>query len=234
MIPKVVTFDCAQTLLEVDYSLRRYIADCCAHAGIELPLHGPSVHEQMYNERLREYVQVNMTRDHEACNQWWLTLYRDWLNALDLDPAGAEKILEASREIGFGKESVLFKLYDDVRPTLARMKEMGVRVGVLSNWDYTLHLALQGAGIYDEFELIVASLEYGVEKPDPRLFQVVVDHFGVAPEEVLHVGDLVEDDLEGARGAGMRGVLIDRSRTNSESPWLHDLRHLPEAFAWID
>ena len=234
MIPAVVTFDCAQTLLEVDWSIKRYVADCSLEIGLEIPLEGPSLYDQMYHERLRDYVRVNMRRDHAACDAWWIDLDRDWLRELGLDESWAEKLQAASEKLGFGNPSILFRLYDDVLPTLQVLKGMGVRIGVLSNWDYSLHKALRGAGIYDDFELVVASLEYGVEKPDPRLFQVVVDHFGVSPSDVVHVGDNSVDDLEGARGARMRGVLIDRSVPHSESPTIRDLRDLPEAFAWID
>jgi len=234
MIPRVVTFDCAQTLLEVDWSIKRYVADCCAELKLEIPLEGPSLYEQMYHERLGDYVRVNMTRDHEACDAWWIALDREWLAAIGLDPGHAERLQETSERVGFGPQSILFRIYDDVLPCLADLKARGIRVGVLSNWDYSLYKALAGAGLQDEFELVVASLEHGVEKPDPRLFQVVLDHFEVAPEEIVHVGDNPVDDLEGARGVRMRGVLIDRSMPRSEAPVLHDLRNLPEAFEWID
>ncbi len=232
MIPKVVSFDCAQTLLAVDWSVRRYVADICAVAKIEIPLHGPSLYEEMYQARLGEYVRVNMTRDHAKCDQWWLTLGSDWLALIGLDPLLAIRLQEVSNRIGFGPESILFKLYPDVISTLDRLDALGIRVAVLSNWDYSLHKSLRGAGILDRFELVVASLEYGVEKPDPRLFQILLDHFDVAPQEILHVGDNPIDDHEGAIGSGMRGALIDRGLDLTQNPWLSSLDHLEEAFSW--
>jgi HAD superfamily hydrolase (TIGR01549 family) len=233
MIPKVVSFDCAQTLLEVDWSIRRYIADVCAVAELPLPLEAPALYEQMYYSRLQDYIRANMTRDHAQCDAWWITLGRDWLTQIDLDAELATRLQDISNEIGFGPESVLFRLYEDVVPALDRLNELGVRIAVLSNWDYSLHKALQGAGIYHRFDLVIASLEHGVEKPDPRLFQVVLDHFQVEPGDILHVGDNPVDDLEGARGVGMRAVLIDRTRGASEEPYLHHLSALEGAFAWI-
>ena len=231
--PKVVSFDCAQTLLEVDWSVKRYIADVCAVAGLQIPLEAPAIYEQLHRERLGEYLAANLTRNHDVCDAWWIQLGSDWLRVVGLDPDWAPRLQELSDRIGFGPESILFTLYDDVVPTLDLLAELGIRMAVLSNWDYTLHKSLRGAGIYDRFELVVASLEHGVEKPDPRLFQVLIDHFNVAPEEILHIGDNPLDDLEGAIVSGMRGALIDRSRTNTHEPWLHDLRCLEEAFGWI-
>lgn len=231
-LPKVVSFDCAQTLLEVDWSVSRYIADLCMHLGLEIPLHGPARYEEIYHQRLRSYIHVNMTRDHAKCDAWWLELGQDWLIEMELPPDRARDLQLASEQLGFGPQSILFRLYEDVVPCLAELKNLGIRTAVLSNWDYSLHKTLRGFGLSDHFELIVASLEHGVEKPDPALFQVLVDHFQVSRDEIMHVGDNPEDDLAGARGAGMRGVLLDRSLNRSEEPVLHTLSNLAEAFDW--
>jgi putative hydrolase of the HAD superfamily len=71
-----------------------------------------------------------------------------------------------------------------------------------------------------------------VEKPDPRLFHTIIDHFAVQPSEVLHIGDNVVDDFEGARAAGMRAVLLDRTRQATEQPVLHHLDQIEEALRW--
>jgi HAD superfamily hydrolase (TIGR01549 family) len=232
MIPKVVSFDCAQTLLEVDWSVSRYIADLCADIALEIPISAPRRYEEMYGERLQDYVQVNMTRDHAACDAWWIRLGAEWLSEFGLDPTRAQDLHDASMRLGFGPESILFRLYEDVIETIESLRRGGIKLAVLSNWDYTLQRALEGSGIFGHFDLVVASLEYGVEKPDPRLFQVLTDHFRVDSSEIVHVGDNPHDDLEGARRAGMRGVLIDRSQPRSEDPILHDLRKIVEAFEW--
>ena len=230
--PKVVSFDCAQTLLEVDWSIKRYVADVCAAAGLEIPLEGPSIYERMYDDRLAEYVRVNMSRDHGQAEAWWIRLGEDWLLSMDLDPSLAPGLQRTSNEIGFGPKSVLFRAYDDVEPTVAMLKAQGMKLAVLSNWDYSLHKALRGFGLYECFDLVVASLEHGVEKPDARLFQVLTDHFAVDPADVLHVGDHLEDDFEGARRFGMRAALIDRLRPATSEPWLSSLSHIEEAFSW--
>ncbi|MBC8065080.1 MAG: hypothetical protein H7Y17_09640, partial [Chlorobia bacterium] len=87
--PKVVSFDCAQTLLEVDWSIKRYVADLCAYAEFPIPLEGPAIYESMYNSRLSDYVRVNMTRDHVKCEAWWVTLGEDWLREIGMDLAFA-------------------------------------------------------------------------------------------------------------------------------------------------
>ncbi len=232
MKPKVVSFDCAQTLLEVDWSMRRYIADVCAHMELEIPLEGASIYEDMYHTRQNEFLTVNQTRNQEECERWWIRLGEDWLRAIGKDPGLAPQLQTVSDEVGFGPNSILFRVYDDVIPTLENLAEMGIRVAVLSNWDHSLHKALRGQGIYDRFELVIASLEEGFEKPDPRMFERVTEFFGVKADEVMHVGDNPIDDFEGATQFGMRAVLIDRGRQELLEPWINDLSHLPGAFSW--
>jgi putative hydrolase of the HAD superfamily len=64
-------------------------------------------------------------------------------------------------------------------------------------------------GILDHFDLVVDSGNVGVEKPDPRIFRVAFDRFGVGADDALHLGDVFATDVLGARAAGCRHALID-------------------------
>src|SRR6185369_11929590 len=88
----------------------------------------------------------------------------------------------------------------------------GITIGVVSNWDTRLKSICDGLGLTPLVDFIIISAEVGVRKPDPRIFQMALDKAGVRPEEAIHVGDLPEEDAEGARRAGVRPVLIDRKR----------------------
>jgi putative hydrolase of the HAD superfamily len=111
---------------------------------------------------------------------------------------------------------------------------MGIKAAVISNWDYSLHRVLKMFGIYERFVVVKASLEEGVEKPDPRLFQITLQEAGFSPHETFHVGDDLVDDVEGANRFGIRSTLIDRSLAKTERPVICTLADLPEAFGWID
>ena len=56
----------------------------------------------------------------------------------------------------------------------------------------------------------VTSAQAGKEKPHPPIFNEALGRAGVLPEEVMHVGDQLRSDVEGARSAGMRAALLDR------------------------
>jgi putative hydrolase of the HAD superfamily len=165
--------------------------------------------------------------------EWWLRLTRDWLAAEGLAAELAPELAEASRRLGFSEGSILFRLYADVVPCLDRLKSLGIRTAVLSNWDYSLHQALAIFDLNARFECVLASLEEGCEKPQAEFFGLLVSRLGVEPFEVLHVGDDPVADVWGAREAGLRAVLIDRNATDVLAPdVISTLDRLEETRAW--
>ena len=234
--PELITFDCAQTLLDVRWSLGPYAVECARHAGLELDEAAAALYSQLYRPRHGYYLELNLTRDSERCEAFWQELSRDWLKELGHDPdVWHAKLDRASNLIGFSGESEFFRAYEDVRPALERLRALGARLAVISNWDYSLHKILRALGLHDRFELVVASLEEGYEKPDPRIFLQTLKKLGVEPGNAAHVGDNPIDDLQGARKVGMRGVLVDRSRKSPASPpYVASLLDLPGALGWKD
>jgi HAD superfamily hydrolase (TIGR01509 family) len=83
------------------------------------------------------------------------------------------------------------------------------RLGVVSNANGTVREKLRRVGLAEYFEVILDSHEEGVEKPDPRIFQLALERLGARAEEAVHVGDYYHIDVVGARAAGVRAVLLD-------------------------
>ena len=117
-----------------------------------------------------------------------------------------------------------FALFPDARDLLARAA--GLRVGVVSNWGPRLGPLLDGLGV--RVDLALASANEQLEKPDPALFRRALEALGVAPGEALHVGDRVDTDVEGARAAGIRPVLLDRSGRMCAPTGVHLVRTLAD------
>lgn len=93
-------------------------------------------------------------------------------------------------------------------PALARLRRAGARLGVVSNSDGRVGEALEAAGLRTYFDVVVDSADAGVEKPDPRIFLLALEQLGIAPAEALHVGDVREVDVAGARRAGLAAALV--------------------------
>jgi putative hydrolase of the HAD superfamily len=106
--------------------------------------------------------------------------------------------------------SLEFRPYPDALPALRELRERGVTLVIASNWDCSLPDWLGPAGITELVDGVVTSAEVGAPKPDPRVFERALAIAGVAPVEALHVGDTVDNDVEGAAAAGVRAVLLQR------------------------
>jgi putative hydrolase of the HAD superfamily len=230
--PKVITFDCAGTLVRANWRPDEVALASARALGLNPPEEAGARYIQMYQSRLGEYWQVNQRRDHEAGLAFWRDLTRDWLRAFELPESRAEALREIADQHTFDPESGVFTLYSDVRACLETLWSQGVRMAVISNWDYSLQRVLDVLGISEFFELVVASLQEGVEKPEIRLFEGVLARLGVAAIEALHVGDDPIDDLQGAKNAGMSALLLDRERGVTDPPYLATLNDLPKVLGW--
>ena len=234
MIPKLVTFDCAQTLVAVpdDWSLGKCVVQAARTIGMEVGDDQAMQYMRLYGSRFAEFLELNRARDLDWGKRYWRELGAEWMVAAGLDSSRIDELVTAADELLFGDNSILFSLFDDVVPCLDRLDAMGIKLAVVSNWDYSLHRVLRMFGIYDRFVSVKASLEEGVEKPDPRLFQIVLDEVGIDSADTFHVGDSYEDDVVGALAAGIRVARIDRGLVTNEVGVVRTLVDLPEAFAW--
>jgi putative hydrolase of the HAD superfamily len=107
-------------------------------------------------------------------------------------------------------EALEFRPYPDVLPALGELRERGLTLVVASNWDCSLSDWLEPSGITDLVDGVVTSAEVGAPKPHPRVFERALAIAGVVPSEALHVGDKVDNDVDGAAAAGVRAVLLQR------------------------
>jgi putative hydrolase of the HAD superfamily len=106
--------------------------------------------------------------------------------------------------------AIRFRAFPDARPALDELRAMGNTVVCVSNWDVSLPSVLERCGLRDGLDGVVVSAVVGARKPDPAIFAAALDVAGCDPGEALAVGDTRAEDLEGARAAGIRALLIDR------------------------
>jgi putative hydrolase of the HAD superfamily len=142
---------------------------------------------------------------------------RRGLGIAALDHATARRAMLGSLE---------FSPYPDVLPALGELHERGVRMVIASNWDCSLPEWLGPTGILDLVDGVVTSAEVGAAKPSTRVFERALAIAGARPGEALHVGDKVDNDLEGAAAAGVRGVLLQRE--GEPPPGVEAIRSLRE------
>jgi putative hydrolase of the HAD superfamily len=121
-----------------------------------------------------------------------------------------------------------FDLYDDVPPVLDELRRRRLKLGIVSNTGRDVHEFLAHHNL--SVDAALSSRVHGKVKPHPTIFQAVLDGLGVEAERAAMVGDSPEDDLDGARGLGMRAFLVDREGVYPDAEdRLPDLFALPAA-----
>jgi len=197
---RAVTFDVGGTLIEPWPSVGHVYAEVAARHGA-----GP-LDAGLLNRRFHAAWKSREKFDYTA---------QDWSDIVDETFAGL--ISETPSRTFFPElferfaEAAAWRIYDDVRPTLAALAERGLRLGVISNWDDRLRPLLKSLRLADCFEIIIVSCEIGASKPSPGPFQAAVKAFHFPACAVLHVGDSAEMDVAGARAAGFQAVQIVRN-----------------------
>jgi HAD superfamily hydrolase (TIGR01509 family) len=96
-----------------------------------------------------------------------------------------------------------------VPEALARFRDLGLQLVVVSNSDGSVERSLASLGLRPFFHAVMDSHVVGHEKPDRRFFEAALAAAGSRPDRTAHVGDLVYADVKGARGAGIHPVLLD-------------------------
>ena len=121
------------------------------------------------------------------------------------DDAQSAPIIEGAIEV-YMRARHDVELYPEVRACLERLSSR-YRIASLSNGN----ACLVTIGIDHLFHTMIAAHTHGASKPDPALFHLACRELGCKPSEVVHLGDDIELDVRGARGAGLHAVWINRA-----------------------
>ena len=172
------------------------------------------------NHSLLEWLTTVITKECEFLRELGVQEHVDQM---------AWELLQSGHPL-FGVTNAM--LYDDVLPTLEYLRDACFKLAIVSNWDTPLDPLTERLGIAEYFDTITASHDMRVksEKPDPHIFNYTLETVGVSAAETVHVGDTYEADIVGARGVGIRPILLDRDGTQT-GRWkktIQSLTELPE------
>lgn len=126
-------------------------------------------------------------------------------------------------------------LYPDALPCLRALREDGWRLVVGGNQPVAFQRLVEQIGL--PVDLVTSSGELGAEKPSPEFYRRIAQRAGATPQECVHVGDRLDNDVVAARVAGMTavhlrrgpwGVLQDDPGVRGDAPQLDALAPLPE------
>jgi len=215
--PRAVTFDAAGTLIDVAEPVGATYARVAGRHGIRVAADDV---ERRFRAALAGAPPLAFApgsplrvADHERA--WWYAVVRQALGRTG-DAPGFDACFDALFAHYAG--AAAWQVFPDALPALRTLRARGIRSAVVSNFDARLVPLLAALDVAPWVDRVVASARAGAAKPDPAVFAVALEALGVPAAEAIHVGDGPVADVEGARAAGMRAVLLDRARRRPAVP----------------
>ena len=142
-----------------------------------------------------------------------------------------DTVLEILKKISQSAKAENYVLYDDVLPTLKILKKQGLIIGLITSLTKDMNLICRNLGLAPYMDFVVTAKEAGAGKPEPPIFRLALERAGVGASEAVYVGDQYETDVVGARGVGIKPILIDRYDLLpevSDCPRIHSLTEVAQ------
>jgi putative hydrolase of the HAD superfamily len=203
-----VFFDAGETLVHPHPTFPDLFATVLRREGHEVDPATVHASAHVVFDRFRTAARANelWTTSAERSRRFWHEVYATFLRELGIPDANG-LVHTVYREF---TDLANYALFDDVVPVLRTLREAGLRLGIISNFEEWLERLLERVGVRSFFDVRVISGIEGMEKPDPRIFRLAMERAGVEPSRSVYVGDNPEFDVDPALAVGMYPVLIDR------------------------
>jgi len=232
-LPRVVFFDAAGTLFHVKGSVGEiYLQHARKYGGTASPQAIQQAFARAFADAPPLAFSVSDPKEIQSCERlWWFDVVHNVFYRLGMFEKFDDYFDEVFRYFA-GPDA--WALYPDTVPTLQALEDRKLELGVVSNFDSRLYEILIGLGIDRFFESVTLSSFAGAAKPSPKIFQRALAKHGVAPIQALHIGDSLREDVQGAAGAGITGILLDRHRDQSCPPGTETITTLDELLALVN
>jgi putative hydrolase of the HAD superfamily len=181
----------------------------------------PEISDQRIEDALRAEMAYYREHADEGRDEASLAGLRERCAALVSERLGIEISVDEL------VKAIRFEAYPDAEPALRELRDRGQRLVAVSNWDCSLPRVLERCGLAELLDGAVSSAGAGASKPDPAIFAPALELAGCDAERALHVGDTPDEDIAGARAAGIRSLLIDRTGNRGDISSLTEIdQHL--------
>lgn len=204
---RAIFFDAGNTLLRMNY------ADIAAALGrLGVAARAADVQRAEWTARVRLDTDVLAHASSTESRDTHLRYLRYILEELGVRDERTIAAVDAWR-LAYNLPVGLWNTIDPDAPrALDAVRAAGVRSAVISNSNGTIRGLMERLRLLDRLDFVIDSGEEGVEKPDPRIFEIALARAGAKPDETAYIGDLYSIDVRGARRVGIRPVLLDPGR----------------------
>ena len=232
---RVVFFDAADTLFHVHGSVAEIYLRHAVEFGFPEKPDSVVAIKQAFSRAFREapppvFAATEPARIKQSERLWWFDIVHHVFYRVGMFERFDEFFDHVFRVF---EDHRSWRLYPETTSTLTRLKAQGLELGIISNFDSRLFTVMRGLGIADVFDTVTISSLAQATKPAPRIFQIALEKHAVDPEEALHIGDSLRDDVEGATKAGLHAVLLDREGKQQEAG-VRTIKSLEELLPLLD
>lgn len=209
---KAVLFDLGGTLIYFDGAWHEVMQSATQELLGQLRKQGFKLEEPFFldefKRRLEEYY---IQREAEFIEYTTARILRDMLFNLGHKEVTPEMLAPALKRL-YAVSQAHWKPEADAESTLKALHGAGLRLAVVSNAgdDADVQTLVNNAGLRPYIDFALSSASCGIRKPNPRIFDIALEHWGLPPEEVVMVGDTLGADILGARNAGLASVWLTR------------------------
>lgn len=211
-LPKVIFFDAMGTLFELKSSVGSIYQQYALKYGVE---GDDRAIEQAFLQSFKDapplaFTTANFSLIKAQEFNWWKNVVAATFAQLDLlDKFG--DFTEFFREIYFYfTTKAPWCLFPDTIPTLQKWQNLGVQLGIISNFDSRLLQLLDDLNLTHFFTSVTISSLAGFAKPEANIFKIALAKHQVAADQAWHIGDSLEEDYQGARKAGISSFWLNR------------------------
>lgn len=219
-----IFLDLGQTLIQPTQAVGHVYHRVALGHGVASP-GDPQQVQQRFTQafhRLRQRARAAQVlaygQTEEASCAFWRELVGQVLE-LEEDSPTREAIFQDL--YGHFATAAAWTVFPDAFPLIRKTRQLGWHLGLVSNWDARISRVLEVTGLALSFDVVISSHAVGFEKPDERIFREACRCLEVVPgrDIVLHVGDTLEEDVEGARRAGLVAFHLDREHRYADAPF---------------
>lgn len=206
---KAIFFDLFNTLVHYDPLPEDHQDWACRQCGIEVAksdlLRGYWTAGDFYS---RENARLSVEKRSEK------EKYALWIEyeTILLQEAGItltkEKVIQVIQKLQQVKPAVV--LFEDTLPALTSLRNQGLTIGLISNLDRSIDKFCPEIDLGSYLDFSIVSHEVGVDKPHPQIFEAALAEAHAEALEAIMVGDQYHSDIVGARGVGIKALLLDR------------------------
>lgn len=205
-LPSVVLWDVGGTLVDYALSQNVFLGRVLQRAGISPDaLDMAAVREA---QTTREALELSW-RDVQGEAAGYRAIASQLLRGAEVTDGQVDVVAA-----GLADYYDLYKPVAGIRALLDELTERGVPQGVVSNWPPSLKVFLKHHDVHHHFQVIMASGEQGIAKPDTELFERALTVLGVTARECVYIGDNRQKDIQPALSLGMQAIHFNPRRNH--------------------